>query len=152
MPQNDAGIRMEPPPSVPTASGPSPAATAAPAPPLDPPGVSSRFHGFRVIPKSGLSVDALVAELRRGGLAEDDAARALQPLDDDGVLLRDMVGKEARAAGGQHPPRPDQVLHRERHAVQRTELLAGHHRHLGGHGGVARLVGGDGAEAVEAAG
>ena len=50
---------MEPPPSVPTASGPSPAATAAPAPPLDPPGVSARFQGFRVIPKSGLSVTPL---------------------------------------------------------------------------------------------
>ena len=56
MPQNDAGTRMDPPPSVPTARGPSPAATAAPAPPLDPPGVMSRFHGFLVAPKSGLSV------------------------------------------------------------------------------------------------
>ena len=39
MPQNAAGIRTEPPPSVPSASCPSPAATAAEAPPLDPPGV-----------------------------------------------------------------------------------------------------------------
>ncbi len=41
------------------ASGPRPAATAAAAPPLDPPGVSEGSHGFRVIPKSGLSVTAL---------------------------------------------------------------------------------------------
>jgi hypothetical protein len=47
---------MEPPPSVPTCSGPSPAAAAAEAPPLEPPGVRSRFHGLRVIPKSGLCV------------------------------------------------------------------------------------------------
>ncbi len=52
-------MRMEPPPSVPTASGPRPAATAAPAPPLEPPGVSAGFHGLRVMPRSGLSVTAL---------------------------------------------------------------------------------------------
>ena len=33
MPQKLAGIRIDPAPSVPTASGPSPAATAAPEPP-----------------------------------------------------------------------------------------------------------------------
>src|SRR5712664_2671171 len=52
-------MRIEPPPSVPTASGPRPAATAAPAPPLEPPGVSEGFHGLRVMPKRGLSVTPL---------------------------------------------------------------------------------------------
>ena len=52
-------MRMDPPPSVPTASGPRPAATAAPAPPLEPPAVSAGFHGLRVGPKSGLSVTPL---------------------------------------------------------------------------------------------
>src|SRR3989304_4661107 len=47
-------MRREPPPSVPIASGPRPAATAALAPPLEPPGVRSVFHGFRVIPKRRL--------------------------------------------------------------------------------------------------
>jgi hypothetical protein len=37
-PQNAAGIRIEPPPSEPVASGAMPAESAAPAPPLDPPG------------------------------------------------------------------------------------------------------------------
>jgi len=36
--------------------GPSPAATAAAAPPLDPPGVKSVFQGLRVTPKTRLSV------------------------------------------------------------------------------------------------
>src|SRR6266851_7341186 len=36
-PQQAAGIRIEPPPSLPCASEPSPAASALPAPPLDPP-------------------------------------------------------------------------------------------------------------------
>ena len=55
-PQNAAGMRTEPPMSVPSASGTQPAATAAPAPPEEPPGVRSGFHGLRVMPQSGLSV------------------------------------------------------------------------------------------------
>jgi hypothetical protein len=58
-PQNEAGTRIEPTASVPTASGPQPAATAAAAPPLDPPLVRSRFQGLRVIPVSGLSAVSL---------------------------------------------------------------------------------------------
>src|ERR1700684_451413 len=52
------GIRIEPPPSVPTVSGPMPAATAAALPPLEPPGVRSVFHGLRVVPVRGESVAA----------------------------------------------------------------------------------------------
>src|SRR5690349_1233282 len=55
-PQKLAGWRMEPPPSEPIAIGPSPAATAAPAPPLEPAEVRSRFQGLRVGPNSKLSV------------------------------------------------------------------------------------------------
>jgi hypothetical protein len=49
-PQNDAGIRIEPPPSDPSASGVMPEATEAAAPPLEPPGVRSRSQGLRVVP------------------------------------------------------------------------------------------------------
>src|SRR5579864_4056757 len=56
MPLNEAGMRIEPPASVPTASGQMPASTAAALPPLDPPGLRSRFHGLRVTPQSGESV------------------------------------------------------------------------------------------------
>ncbi len=56
MPVKPHGMRIEPPPSVPTASWPRPAATCAEAPPLEPPGVRSRFHGLRVTPVSALSV------------------------------------------------------------------------------------------------
>ena len=55
-PQQLAGILMEPAPSLPSASGPSPAATAAAAPPLEPPAIRSRRHGFRVGPNRWLSV------------------------------------------------------------------------------------------------
>src|SRR6266404_2025152 len=50
-PQKAAGKRIEPPPSVPMWRGPMSAAVAAPAPPLEPPGTCSGFHGFRVGPK-----------------------------------------------------------------------------------------------------
>src|SRR5687768_14489132 len=54
-PVNEHGMRIEPPPSVPTASGAMPAATAAAAPPEEPPGVLAVFQGLRVMPVSGLS-------------------------------------------------------------------------------------------------
>src|SRR2546429_7391222 len=47
-PQHDAGMRIDPPVSPPNATDAMPAATAAPLPPLDPPGVNPSRHGFCV--------------------------------------------------------------------------------------------------------
>ncbi len=58
-PQHEAGIRMEPPPSLAWATGNMPDATAAPAPPLDPPGVCDGFHGLRVAPNRSFSVTVI---------------------------------------------------------------------------------------------
>src|SRR5262249_45741403 len=58
-PQHAAGMRLDPPPSVPMPIGASPAATAAAAPPEDPPGVRDQSHGFAGRPKSGASVKHL---------------------------------------------------------------------------------------------
>ena len=49
-PQQAAGMRIEPPPSLPWATGTIPAATAAAEPPEEPPGVRVRSQGFRVAP------------------------------------------------------------------------------------------------------
>ena len=58
-PQQYAGIRSEPPMSLPCATAPTPAATLAAAPPDDPPQVTpSGLHGLRVSPRRGLSVNA----------------------------------------------------------------------------------------------
>src|SRR5258706_2583819 len=46
-PQKLAGMRIDPAPSEPSASGPNPAATAAAPPPVDPPGVRVRSHRLR---------------------------------------------------------------------------------------------------------
>src|SRR6185295_5711255 len=51
-----AGMRIEPPPSVPIWSAPIPAAAATAAPPDEPPGVRFGSHGLRVMPVNGLSV------------------------------------------------------------------------------------------------
>src|SRR5262249_29570213 len=56
-PHMAAGCRMDPPVSVPMASGTSHAATAAAEPPDDPPGTLARFHGLRVGPNAEFSVD-----------------------------------------------------------------------------------------------
>ena len=50
MPVNDAGIRTEPPPSVPTDQVPMPSPTAVADPPLEPPEVSPAPHGLPVTP------------------------------------------------------------------------------------------------------
>ena len=55
-PQHAAGTRIEPPASLPCAIGTMPAATAAAAPPLDPPAVRPVSQGLRVGPKRRGSV------------------------------------------------------------------------------------------------
>ena len=60
-PQNAAGMRIEPPPSVARPTAARPAATAAPLPPLEPPGDREVFHGLRVGPQPSLSVKPQIA-------------------------------------------------------------------------------------------
>ncbi len=57
-PQNDAGLRSEPPVSVPSAASTIPAATATAEPPLEPPGMRSRSHGLRQAPHAWFCVVA----------------------------------------------------------------------------------------------
>src|SRR5687768_18379142 len=56
VPVKDAGMRTDPPPSVPTDHGPMPRPTAVALPPLEPPGVRAGFHGLPVEPWRGESV------------------------------------------------------------------------------------------------
>src|SRR4051794_942167 len=64
-PQWAAGNRIDPPMSLPWATGTSPAATAAPAPPLDPPVEWAVFQGLRVAPYASGSVVMVVANSGR---------------------------------------------------------------------------------------
>src|ERR1700722_16755929 len=58
-PLQDAGIRIEPPPSLAWAIGTAPAATNAPEPDDEAPAVWSVFHGLRTGPSRGCSAAAL---------------------------------------------------------------------------------------------
>lgn len=55
-PQSAAGMRTEPPVSLPVAAAQRRATTAAADPPLDPPGMRVESIGLRVAPKNGLIV------------------------------------------------------------------------------------------------
>jgi hypothetical protein len=55
-PQTEAGMRIEPAPSLPCAAGASPAATAAAAPPLEPPAERDGSHGVRAGGATSVSV------------------------------------------------------------------------------------------------
>jgi len=55
-PQAEAGMRIEPPPSLACASATSPAATAAALPPDEPPGDEDKLQGLWVAPSSKVSV------------------------------------------------------------------------------------------------
>ena len=72
-PVHAAGMRIEPPPSFPCAIGSIPPATAAAAPPDEPPGVREVSHGLRVgpvcrgsvvgrIPNSGMLVTPTITK------------------------------------------------------------------------------------------
>jgi hypothetical protein len=56
MPQQFAGLRSEPPMSLPSPSGDIPLASAEASPPLDPPAVTAALHGLRVSPCNAESV------------------------------------------------------------------------------------------------
>ena len=65
MPVTEAGCRIEPPVSVPMASGASKAASAAALPPPEPPGIRVVSHGFRVGPYAEFSVEEPIANSSR---------------------------------------------------------------------------------------
>ena len=144
-------MRIEPPPSVPMASGPRPAATAALAPPLEPPGVRSRFHGLRVGPKSRLWVAPIQPIIGVLVLPSWIAPAASHPLHHRRALGGHVVREEPRAERGADAAGDHEILGGERHPVQRAQtrpLLA--HRALRGAGRLHGVLGGQGHEGVQA--
>ena len=118
IPQKAAGIRTLPPPSVPSASGPAPSATAAAAPPLEPPAVRVGSCGLRVTPDSGESVTpfqpnsgVVVLPMNTApcsrSRATDGASSSQRPCSDNGP----------GALQGGRPAQQQDVLHRDRHPV-----------------------------------
>ena len=111
-------MRIEPPPSVPSASAAIPAATAAALPPLEPPGSRAGLRGLRVMPSadwvnphtasSGIRVlPTTTAPARRSRLTSSSSRRA-------GAVEVGGRPVARRVPGHRHV-----VLHRDRDAGER---------------------------------
>ena len=90
-------MRIEPPPSLAVARGAMPDASAAAEPPLEPPGVRSRFQGLRVGAEELVVGEGDVAELGRICLAHDDRPGGLQAGHERVVEVDAVVAVEAGA-------------------------------------------------------
>jgi hypothetical protein len=95
VPVTAAGWRIEPPVSVPIASGASYAAQAAADPPPEPPGMRSRSQGFEVTPNAECSVEEPMANSSMLVLPRITRPALLQPGDQRGVVGRDPAGQDA---------------------------------------------------------
>ena len=112
-PQNEAGRITDPAVCVPRASGTMPSATAAAEPLDDPPGVCAGLRGLAVLPGGEAG--------KFGGdrLAEDDRAGRPRQRDAGRVGGRAVALVDRRAVAGRHIDGVDQILDRDRNAVQR---------------------------------
>ncbi len=121
-PQHEAGMRMEPPPSLACANGTMPLATAAAAPPLDPPGERLVSHGLWVAPQASGSV---VGTLPSSGLLVRPAITkpaVAVAADQSGVGVRDhllVLERDVAVADGLTGIAGEQVFDEERHATER---------------------------------
>ena len=146
-PHQPDGMRIEPPPSEPSASGASPAATAAPLPPLLPPGVQRGVPRVAGRPERQRFGEREDHQFRHSGFADDHRARRAQPADHLRVVGRRRRDRAA-AAGREFTGDVDVVLDRDRDAQQR-QPLAGVEAALRGQGLLARGLGQHHAEAAQ---
>ncbi len=100
-PQHDAGMRTEPPPSLPWPRGTTPAATSAAVPPLEPPDDRDRSHGLRVAPKRSVSVVAVRPNSESAVFAIGERPRrsALSTHGDEAAASRSATAYDACVVG-----------------------------------------------------
>ena len=141
MPQQWAGLRSEPPMSLPIPSGLMPLAIAAASPPLDPPGVTRGSHGLTVAPCSCESV-----WIRRPKSGRFVRPRTTAPA----PRSRSTAGASLVATAPARARTPsvvgvaddvDVLLDRHRDAVQQPERPSLVDRAVGGAGRPERLLG-----------
>ena len=110
--------------SLPSAIGSMPHASATAAPPLLPPHVFVEV--VRIARRAEHGVERLRsgAELRRVRLADGDRAGRADPRHDERVARRHVVAVERRAARRADARRVDEILVRDRQAVQHAERAA----------------------------
>ena len=95
-PVNCAGIRLEPPSSVPSAANAIPSATATAEPALEPPGRAGPGGIVRVLDLAGLAAgaDAVVGEVVGRGLSQHDRPGRAEPRHFERVAPH-RLGKDA---------------------------------------------------------
>ena len=123
-PHHAAGIRTEPPESVPRAASASPAASAAAEPPLEPPARRPGATGFGTVPKCGFCDEIPYANSCRFVLPTVAYPRRFEPGDRLRGALGDVLGEHDRAVRCDEPRRVEQVLDSQRDPV-RGPLRAG---------------------------
>ena len=131
MPQNDEGMRIEPPVSLPSAAMHCPDATDEPDPPLEPPVIREVSHGLWASPSWGFSLDGPQRELVHLQLAHQHRARLAEALRNPRVVVRHEVGEYPGADARAHAAGVVQVLQAHGNAVQRPEASARPHGVLG---------------------
>ncbi len=117
MPQYAAGIRIEPPVSVPSAKSQTPAATSAAEPLLEPPDV--RLDVERVEGHAVGRIDAARGVLEQVRLAEQLGPGRAEAGDDGRVALRRRADADGGGVRRHDSAYVDVVLDRHRHTVQR---------------------------------
>ena len=123
IPQNDAGMRSDPPRSVPSASAIMPVASAAAPPPVDPPALRLGSHGLRVRPNTSLNVLAPAANSGQFVLPRITAPACAKALDDERIFLRDVVGINRRAERGPQPRDRRHILDAHGQSAEQTRIL-----------------------------
>ncbi len=130
VPHAAEGMRIDPPVSVPSAPKHMPAASAAAAPPLDPP--ADREGSMRIAHRSegGLLARRAERELVEVGLADDDRASGAKI--GDGRRVRVRLGRgQGRPCRRLCSSNVDQVLDGQRNAVQGPAVTTGPNLALG---------------------
>ena len=125
MPHAAAGMRIDPPVSVPSVASAMPAATLTADPPLDPPGDRVGSCGLRAGPERRVLVRGAERELVQVRLADDDGAGLAQLRDRRRVATGDVALAHARRRSRRRAPDVEEILDRHRHAVQRTAVVSG---------------------------
>ncbi len=118
MPQYAAGIRIDPPVSVPRAKSQTPAATSAAEPLLDPPEVLTGIVRVVRHPIGGVDASGRVFEQVR--LAQELGAGRAEARDDRGITRRGRRCADGGRVRRYHALHIDVVLDRDRNPVQRS--------------------------------
>ena len=133
-------MRIDPPPSLACAIGNMPPATAAAAPPLEPPGVRSVSHGLRLMPKRLFSAAVITPKAGVLVRAQSTKPASTKRVDDQLAALARALGRAVRAVRNRPAGDRRQVLDRHRHAEKRRGVVAVGQPAVGLGRGRARLL------------